>query len=65
MKTQEIINRRYSENKDVPESIRMLIQAWIFGSSSPSYDDDEIIEAIIAYGDARVKEAKEKWDFKN
>jgi hypothetical protein len=59
MKVADLINRRYEQNKDLVDSERLLIDAWVTGTSAPSHDDEDILKAIIAYGDARVKEYRD------
>jgi hypothetical protein len=59
MKIVDLITRRYQQNKDLIDSERLLIEAWVASTSAPSYDDADILKAIIAYGDARVQESRE------
>lgn len=43
---------------DAPESDQAMIRAIVKAQAAPSYDFDDIVQAIREYGDARVKESK-------
>lgn len=56
----DLIERFYK--KDISGDVdRALAKAYIDSQSAPSMDMVDVIDAIVAYGDARVAEAKRKW----
>lgn len=58
MKITKIIAARFDDNaqKQLSKSELTLLYAWITSTCAPSNDDEDIIKAIIAYGDTRVAE---------
>ncbi|QIG71225.1 hypothetical protein EVB32_118 [Rhizobium phage RHph_TM39] len=56
----DLVSRFYSRQVE-GDLDKSLVNAYISSQSAPSMDLVDVMDAIVAYGDARVAEAKQKW----